>query len=71
MPTVKVGFSIDALHVTLADGREVTAPLERFPRLRDATDEQKNNWEFIGDGIGIHLPDIDEDIETESLLTVG
>jgi len=67
---VKVFFSPDSLRVLLADGREVSAPLEWFPRLRDATDNQRNRWELIGDGVGIHWPAIDEDIETESLLTI-
>jgi hypothetical protein len=60
-----------SLHVILADGREVSAPLEWFPRLLKATEEQRRNWRLIGDGIGIHWPDIDEDIETESLLAVA
>jgi len=58
----------DALHVVLADGREVSAPLQWFPRLLNATAEQRAVWELIGDGIGIHWPLVDEDIEVESLL---
>ena len=65
---VDVSFSTDALRVVLADGREISAPLEWFPRLRAATDEQKKNWRLIGRGIGIHWKDIDEDISVESLL---
>jgi hypothetical protein len=56
------------LHVTLADGREVAVPLEWFPRLRDATPEQREHWRFIGRGQGIHWPDVDEDISVEGLL---
>lgn len=67
---VEVSFSPDALHVVLADGREVSAPLEWFPRLRGATVEQKKNWRLIGKGIGIHWEDVDEDISVESLLAV-
>jgi hypothetical protein len=66
-----VFFSADSLHIVLADGREVSAPLEWFPRLRDATDAQRKKWRLIGDGVGIHWEEIDEDIETESLLAVG
>ncbi len=65
-----VYFSDNALHVVLADGREVSAPLEWFPRLRDASEEQRKNWRLIGDGVGIHWEDVDEDIETESLLAI-
>ena len=57
-----------ALRVVLADGRELAAPLEWFPRLRDATPGQRRNWRLIGGGQGIHWPDIDEDIAVETLL---
>jgi len=63
-----VSFTEDALHVVLADGREISAPLQWFPRLLGATSEQRNQWELIGDGIGIHWPQVEEDIEIESLL---
>jgi hypothetical protein len=63
-----VYFSEDALHVRLSDGREVSTPLEWFPRLRDATPEQRNNWRLIARGIGIHWEDVDEDISVASLL---
>ena len=56
------------LHVTLDDGRELAVPLEWYPRLRDATDEQRRNWRPIGRGEGIHWPDIDEDISVLGLL---
>lgn len=63
-----VEVSDDALIVTLSDGRTVSAPLEWFPRLRDASPEQQKNWRLIGPGIGIHWADIDEDISVRSLL---
>ncbi len=66
-----VDFTSDSIHIILTDGREISAPLEWFPKLRNATVEQRNNWRLIGDGIGIHWEDIDEDIETESLLAVN
>lgn len=43
-------------------------PLEWFPRLRDATREQRQHWRLIGGGIGIHWEEVDEDISVESLL---
>ncbi|MCZ7626811.1 MAG: DUF2442 domain-containing protein [Candidatus Methylomirabilota bacterium] len=64
----EVSFTEDALRVLLADGREISAPLQWFPRLLGATAEQRAQWELIGDGIGIHWPQVDEDIEVESLL---
>ena len=65
---IDVSFTEDALHVVLADGREISAPLQWFPRLLRATPEQRAQWQLIGDGIGIHWPLVDEDIEVESLL---
>jgi len=60
-----------ALRVVLADGRELSAPLEWFPRLRDATVAERANWRLIGGGQGIHWPDIDEDIAVATLLRTG
>jgi hypothetical protein len=56
------------LQVMMADGREIPVPVEWFPRLRDASDEQRANWRLIGRGHGIHWPDIDEDISIHGLL---
>jgi len=49
---IDISFTADALQVVLADGREVSAPLQWFPRLLKATPEQRAQWELIGDGIG-------------------
>ena len=57
-----------ALHIVLADGREISAPLEWFPRLRDASAAQRTNWRLIGRGVGVHWPDIDEDIAVSTLM---
>ena len=63
-----VRFDEDSMYVRLADGREVAVPLEWFPTLRDATPEQRSRWRLIGRGIGIHWPDVDEDVSVESLM---
>jgi hypothetical protein len=68
---VDVQTDASLLRVTLADGRELAAPLEWFPRLRDATTEQRRNWRFIGRGQGIHWPDVDEDISVAAILRVS
>lgn len=65
---VDVRVSNEHVLVVLADGRELAAPLAWFPRLAEATDEQRRNWRLIGRGHGIHWPDVDEDISVESLL---
>jgi hypothetical protein len=56
------------LRLFLTDGRELAAPLEWFPRLRDATAAQRANWRLIGRGEGVHWPDLDEDISVSGLL---
>jgi hypothetical protein len=56
------------LRVTLEDGRELSVPVEWYPRLRDATAAQRDNWRLIGRGEGIHWPDVDEDISVLGLL---
>jgi hypothetical protein len=63
-----VDVSEELLHVTLADGREMAAPLAWFPRLCDATPEQRRHWRLIGRGVGIHWPDVDEDVSVRGLL---
>ena len=68
---VDVSISNSSLHVVLADGRELSAPLAWFPRLRDATAAQRAHWRLIGRGEGIHWPEVDEDISIASLLRVA
>ncbi len=65
---VGVRFTSSALVVDLADGRQVSAPLDWFPRLRKASARQRRDFELIGGGIGIHWPALDEDISVENLL---
>jgi hypothetical protein len=68
---IDVRFSDDALIVQLSDGREVSVPLEWFPRLRDAKPEQRRDWRLIARGIGIHWESVDEDIAVSTLLRTG
>ena len=65
---IDVSFTKTSLHFILADGREISAPLEWFPRLRDASDTERNDWRFIGHGIGVHWPKLDEDIAVQTLM---
>ena len=57
-----------SLHFTLADGRELAAPLAWFPRLLAATPAERAEWRLIGRGRGVHWPAIDEDIAVATLL---
>jgi len=63
-----VFFDQDTLSVRLKDGRTISVPLVWYPRLLQATAEQRSNWQIAGGGYGIHWPAIDEDLSTEGLL---
>ena len=58
----------DTLTFVLTDGRTISAPILWYPRLANGTPEERQHWELIGDGIGVHWPDLDEDISVENLL---
>jgi len=63
-----VHFTEDTLAVDLVDGRTIIVPLAWYPKLLEATAEQRLNWKLSGAGYGIHWPDIDEDLSTEGFL---
>jgi hypothetical protein len=63
-----VEISEDCLEVGLADGRTVSVPLVWFPRLHGATSDARQKWELLGDGEGIHWPEVDEDLSVAGLL---
>ena len=63
-----VKFSDDSISVELLDGRTISAPLAWFPGLFEANNSQRKNWQLMGDGEGIHWPDIDEDLSVAGLL---
>jgi hypothetical protein len=65
---VDVEVSNAALRIVLSDGRDLSVPLVWFPRLRDATPAQHQNWQAIGRGHGIHWPGPDEDISVRALM---
>ncbi len=63
-----VRFDAHSLIVDLMDGRTISAPLAWYPRLANATVEQRAHWEKCAGGYGIHWPDVDEDLSSEGLL---
>lgn len=65
---VAVEISGALMLIALSDGRKLSVPLAWFPRLRDATPEQRRHWEPIGLGHGLHWPDVDEDISVRALM---
>ena len=58
----------DEIVVFLADGRTVKVPLAWSWRLSEASEKARQNFHIIGDGLGIHWPDVDEDISVDGIL---
>ena len=65
---LRVSVTDNELAVDLVDGRSVVVPLAWYPRLVNGTRHERNRWRLIGRGVGIHWPDLDEDISVEGLL---
>ncbi len=64
----EVWFDKDYMYVKLKDGRIISVPLDRFPKLKKATKKQRENYRLIGHGYGIHWEKLDEDILIETLF---
>jgi len=56
------------MHVSLTDGRIISVPIRWFPLLREATSEQREQYEIGGGGISLHWPEIDEDLSVANLM---
>lgn len=67
----QVEVTAEAITAYLVDGRVISVPLQWSWRLADATPAQRANWILIGDGYGIHWPDVDEDISADGMLHGG
>jgi hypothetical protein len=65
-----VRFTAGRIHVLLDDGREISVPLGRFPRLERATPAQRQNWEVTAFGTAIRWLGLDEEIGLAGLLGV-
>jgi hypothetical protein len=65
---VNVTVTDELITARFADGRIVSVPLSWSWRLERATPAQRANYRLIGDGIGFHWPDVDEDISVEGML---
>ena len=69
VPTVSnVVMTDDTMTVDLADGRSIAVPLAWYPRLVNATPQERSAWHIIGQGHGLHWDALDEDISVENLL---
>jgi hypothetical protein len=63
-----VSFSGDTMTMQFDDGRTLSVPLAWYPRLMHSSPTQREHFELIGDGEGIHWPELDEDNSVEGLL---
>lgn len=63
-----VEFDDVMMRVTFTDGRILSVPLIWFPVLKSATSEQRCRYEIGGGGIGLHWPDLDEDLSIAGLM---
>ncbi|MGF1601500.1 MAG: DUF2442 domain-containing protein [Thermosynechococcaceae cyanobacterium] len=64
----QVSLTDKKLVVDLVDGRSLVIPLSWYPRLLNASSEERQNWQLLGDGYAIEWPDLDEHIGIEGLL---
>ena len=63
----RVASTADTLTVDFEDGRTVQLPLVWYPRLLRATQAQRDRYELLGGGYGVHWPELDEDLSARSL----
>jgi len=64
----ELSFDSNMMWLTLADDRRLGVPLAYFPRLLAATPQQRQQFEFSGNGTGIHWDELDEDVSVQGLL---
>ena len=64
----EVSVTNELITFNLVDGRIISVPLAWSWRLTEATPAQRANFEMIGDGVGVHWPDVDEDLSVEGML---
>jgi hypothetical protein len=63
-----VAVTEDDLVTDFEDGRRISLPLAWYPRLLHATPAERSNWRLVGNGEGVHWPDLDEDVSAENLI---
>ncbi len=72
VPTTALAKSVDfdeeMMHVSLTDGRCISAPIIWFPLLREATPDQRTKYEIGGGGTSLHWPELDEDLSVAGLM---
>ena len=64
----KIWFDETNLWIYFIDGRQLSIPKAYFPKLENASQNDLNNYELSGNGIGIHWDSLDEDLYVPNLL---
>jgi hypothetical protein len=64
-----LSFTGASMHVAFSDERIVIVDVAAFPRLRNASPAQREQWQLIGRGLGVHWEELDEDLSVENILT--
>ncbi len=64
----KIWFDNEKIFVQLNDNRIIGAPIELYPRLKNATPQQRNEYELWNQGKWIHWEELDEDLSAEGFL---
>jgi hypothetical protein len=65
---IKANVTDDELTAWLDDGRTISTPLAWYPRLMHANASERQNFQIIGQGVGLHWPDLDEDLSIAGML---
>jgi hypothetical protein len=72
VPTTALAKSVDfddeMMRVTFTDGRILAVPLVWFPTLLQASAKERQRYEIGGGGIGMHWPELDEDLSIAGLM---
>jgi len=63
-----IRFTNEKVYFELKDGREIGVPLDWFPKLKEASPEERNNYYLTANGTGVHWESLDEDISIKYLL---
>ena len=64
----RISFANEAMTVEFSDGRAICVPLAYFPRLQNAVPSERERWQLIGRGLGVHWEAVDEDLSVENVL---
>lgn len=63
-----IEFDSEMMHVFLTDGRVISLPISWFPALKKAAPEQRLKYEIGAGGIGLHWPELDEELSVAGLM---